>query len=56
MTRIAAVRQKQKQAASCSKCDGTGIIPDFAYVNGGRCYDCRGTGIGPSGLVACGDG
>jgi DnaJ-class molecular chaperone len=56
MTRIAALREKQKQAATCARCDGTGTVVEFVYVNGGRCYECRGTGIGSDGLVACGDG
>lgn len=46
----------QRAAASCARCNGDGVVLEYAYVNGGRCYECRGTGIGSSGLVACGDG
>jgi len=50
--RIAALRAKQAAAGTCAKCDGTGTIAEYVYVNGGRCYDCRGTGVGDGGLVA----
>ena len=30
---------------NCSKCNGTGFIPQFAHYANGVCFDCGGTGI-----------
>ena len=37
-------------ACSCAKCDGVGIIPQFAYYAEGICFDCGGSGINRSAL------
>ncbi len=29
---------------TCSKCRGSGKLPKFAHVDGGKCYQCNGTG------------
>lgn len=50
--RIAAIRGKARTDSPCPKCDGRGVIARYVYVDGGRCYDCRGTGVDPSRLVA----
>lgn len=34
---------------SCSKCGGTGRIPQFGHVDDGICYWCRGSGVEPKG-------
>lgn len=28
----------------CPKCGGDGYLPQYSYINGGRCYKCDGTG------------
>ena len=33
----------------CSKCGGTGNIPQFGHVDEGICYWCKGTGVEPKG-------
>ena len=33
----------------CSKCGGTGNIPQFGHVDEGICYWCKGTGVEPAG-------
>lgn len=30
----------------CPKCGGTGYIPGYEYVEGGRCFKCGGSGVG----------
>lgn len=37
-------------ACSCAKCDGVGILPQFAYYAEGICFDCGGSGINRSEL------
>jgi len=34
-----------KGDCSCSKCNGKGVIPAFAYYANGICFDCGGSGI-----------
>ena len=29
---------------TCTKCDGKGKIARFSHFNGGKCYNCNGTG------------
>ena len=31
---------------TCSRCSGTGRIPNFSHIKGGECFRCRGTGRG----------
>ena len=31
---------------ACSRCSGTGRIPNFSHIKGGECFRCRGTGRG----------
>lgn len=28
----------------CRKCDGTGKLPQFNHIEGGKCFECGGTG------------
>lgn len=32
---------------SCSRCSGSGYLPEFSHVEGGVCFRCRGTGRDP---------
>lgn len=36
---------KYYQEDACPKCGGTGWIPFYHYVDGGRCFKCDGTGL-----------
>ena len=29
----------------CSRCFGTGRIPNYAHIEGGVCFKCRGSGL-----------
>lgn len=31
-------------AGACPRCAGTGRVPQFQHVDGGRCFDCGGSG------------
>lgn len=31
-------------ADTCPRCGGTGFVPQFRHVDGGRCYECGGSG------------
>lgn len=35
----------------CKKCGGAGIIPHYAYIDGGVCWECGGSGIAPKPAV-----
>lgn len=35
----------------CQKCDGSGFIPCFSHVEGGRCFRCGGNGREPLGVA-----
>ena len=41
--------QKGKEAdiIACTRCGGTGIIAEYAYYQGGRCFRCGGSGNDP---------
>jgi hypothetical protein len=30
--------------ATCTKCNGTGYLPQYAHIQGGVCFECEGTG------------
>jgi hypothetical protein len=31
--------------STCRRCKGTGCLPQFAHVAGGRCVACQGSGV-----------
>jgi uncharacterized phage protein len=31
-------------SGACPRCAGTGYVPQYAHIDGGRCYECGGTG------------
>lgn len=45
---VKALKTKVKRTLSfadrCTRCGGSGYIPEFAHIEGGRCRQCRGTG------------
>lgn len=45
---VKALKNKVKRTLSfaepCMRCNGTGFIPEFAHVEGGRCRQCAGAG------------
>ena len=55
-TRIQALRDKARAAAPCPRCDGRGVIAEYVFVNGGKCYDCQGTGVSDKRLIASRNG
>lgn len=30
---------------TCKRCLGNGVLPQYRNVNGGKCYECEGTGV-----------
>lgn len=34
-------------SADCSRCEGSGYLPEFAHVSGGVCFRCDGAGVEP---------
>jgi hypothetical protein len=38
--------------AVCRKCNGTGVLPAYRHIEGGRCFSCDGTNrTGGTGVV-----
>jgi hypothetical protein len=42
------VKRIMKYVGECPKCEGSGYIPEFAHIEDGACFSCRGTGKGRS--------
>lgn len=39
-----AAEKPSRVLGDCLRCSGTGKLPKFSHVNGGRCFKCDGTG------------
>ena len=35
---------RKRRNPACSRCEGTGHLPEFSHVEGGRCFACQGSG------------
>jgi len=40
---------------TCTRCGGTGDLPQFRHIDGGVCYECDGLGLVPAGHVYRGE-